>query len=60
MTTVDALRRAPFHLDEAAIQWVEGWLRRLTTEQKVRQLFNLLSHGDDEQRTAGPVTRPGG
>ncbi|MBI3223345.1 MAG: glycoside hydrolase family 3 protein [Nitrosomonadales bacterium] len=67
MTTVDALRLAPFHLDEAAIQWVEGWLRRLTTEQKVRQLFNLPAHSDDAERTAvlaglqvGGITRYGG
>ena len=67
MTTVDSLRLAPFHLDDAGIAWVERWLLRLSPEQKLRQLFNLNGHGDDLQAVAalgehgaGGVTRYGG
>lgn len=66
-TALEALRLPPFHLDNEAIAWVEGWLGRLSTEQKVRQLFNLAAHGDDEASVAalaghgvGGVTRFGG
>ena len=64
---MNALQLAPFNLDAQAIQWVEGWLRKLSTEQKVRQLFNLPAHDDDGQRAAmlathnvGGITRFGG
>ena len=67
VTALNALRLAPFNLDDGAIQWVEGWLGKLSTEEKVRQLFNLPAHGDDAQRTAelaahqvGGITRFGG
>ncbi|MEY2654188.1 MAG: hypothetical protein RLZZ524_1216 [Pseudomonadota bacterium] len=46
-STLSSLRLAPFHLDDAGIAWVEGLLGRLSTEDKVRQLFNLACHGDD-------------
>ncbi len=66
-SALSALRLAPFHLDDEAVAWVEGWLNTLSTEQKVRQLFNLPAHGDDEAAVAalaahgvGGVTRFGG
>lgn len=46
--TLSSLRLAPFHLDDEGIAWVERHLRTLSTEDKVRQLFNLACHGDDE------------
>lgn len=48
LSTLASLRLAPFHLDDAGIAWVEGLLRTLSTEDKVRQLFNLACHGDDD------------
>ena len=66
-TTLDSLRLTPFHLDDAAVAWVAQHLATLSTEQKVRQLFNLAAHGDDAQAVAalaahgaGGVTRFGG
>jgi beta-N-acetylhexosaminidase len=67
LSTLDALRLAPFHLDDASIAWVRTTLNRLSTEQKVRQLLNLPAHGDDPRRIdtlieagVGGVTRFGG
>lgn len=66
-STLEALRLPPFHLDDAGIAWVADTLRTLSTEQKVRQLFNVAAHGDDEAQVAalaalgvGGVTRFGG
>jgi beta-N-acetylhexosaminidase len=65
--TLDSLRLAPFHLDDTALAWVADKLRTLTTEQKVRQLFNVAAHGDNAEAVAaladhavGGVTRFGG
>ncbi|RYE87792.1 MAG: glycoside hydrolase family 3 protein [Hyphomicrobiales bacterium] len=43
----DHLTRFPFNLDAEALAWVEQSFSRLTPDEKVRQLFNLLSRGDD-------------
>jgi beta-N-acetylhexosaminidase len=64
---LQSLRRAPFHLDDTGIAWVDGLLATLSTEQKVRQLFNLAGHGDDANaigalagKGVGGITRFGG
>ena len=58
------LKAAPFNLDAAAIAWVRAVFSRLSEDDKVRQLFNLRSAGDDPQMLArqqafraGSVTR---
>ena len=58
------LKAAPFNLDAAAIAWVRAVFSRLSEDDKVRQLFNLRSAGDDPQMLArqqafraGSITR---
>ena len=41
------LRAAPFNLDEDALHWVEQTRARLTPDQRLRQLFNVLVPGED-------------
>ena len=43
----DQLSAKPFHLDGAAIAWVRDTLKRLTPDEKIRQLFNLRLRGND-------------
>ena len=50
---LDSLRRPPFSLDDAGIAWVQRTLASLSTDQKLRQLFNVALHGED----AADVTR---
>ena len=61
------LARAPFSLDAEAIAWVTRTRDALSTEQKVRQIFNLACHGDDPAQIdhlsklqVGGITRFGG
>jgi beta-N-acetylhexosaminidase len=65
--TAANLARAPFSLDAEAIAWVERTRDGLSTEQKVRQIFNLACHGDDPAQIehlsklqVGGITRFGG
>ena len=53
--------RAPFHLDARAAAWVQATYRGLSTQDKVAQLFDLLSRGNepDELLTLERL-RPGG
>ncbi len=60
----EQLRAKPFNLDVTAIAWVRATLGRLTPDDKIRQLFNLRSAGDDPLMLAaqqgfrpGSVTR---
>ena len=60
----DQLRAKPFNLDAAAIAWVRDTLRRLSPDDKIRQLFTLNSMGLDaatltaqQQFRAGGITR---
>lgn len=46
---IDTLTLPPFNLAPEDIAWVRGTLARLSTEQKVGQLFNFATFGDDEQ-----------
>ena len=43
------LSRAPFHLDQNAVAWVESTCRALRLPDKVAQLFIFLSRGNDPQ-----------
>ena len=57
----DKLRAAPFNLDAAAIGWVRETFARLTPDDKIRQLFNVRSAGNDPAMLkAQQAFRPGG
>ena len=59
---ITRLTGAPFHLDEAGVVWVEETLHGMRTEDKLRQLFCLVTYSDDQsalERIAGDI-RPGG
>lgn len=43
----DILSRAPFNLDQAAVDWVRATKAAMTLDQKVGQLFVFLSMGRD-------------
>ena len=65
--TLATLVQAPFSLDAEAIAWVRRTRDALSTEQKVRQIFNLACHGDDPRQIdplsalkVGGITRFGG
>ena len=65
--TLAALALAPFSLDAEALAWVTRTRNSLSTEQKVRQIFNLACHGDDPKAIdnlsalkVGGITRFGG
>lgn len=60
--TLQAMRRAPFHLDEKAIGWVESTLARLSVEDKAEQLFCNAVFNLDTQALAESlsVCKPGG
>ena len=67
LATPANLARAPFSLDAQALAWVQRTRDAMSTEQKVRQIFNLACHGDDAatiERLAalqvGGITRFGG
>ena len=53
----DQLAAKPFHLDRAAIGWVRTTLGGLTADDKIRQLFNLRSAGDNPDWIAGRAYR---
>ena len=56
----DQLAAKPFHLDGAAIAWVRDTLKRLTPDDKIRQLFNLRIGGNDPgMLKAAQAFRPG-
>lgn len=65
--TFDHLAKPPFNLDREALAWVQSSFERLSTEEKIAQLFNLRSAGDDaaliemqQQCRPGGVTRVAG
>jgi len=59
--TFEHLSRAPFNLDAAALAWVKARFAALTPDEKISQLFNLRSQGDDPaQLERQRRFRPGG
>jgi beta-N-acetylhexosaminidase len=63
----EQLAAAPFHLDADGIAWVRQTLARLTPDDRIRQLFNLRSAGNDPAVLAaqqgfrpGSITRQAG
>jgi len=59
--TFDHLAKAPFNLDAEALAWVRQRFAALTPDDKLRQLFTLLSRGMDAADIARiRAFRPGG
>ncbi|MGN6684120.1 MAG: glycoside hydrolase family 3 protein [Devosia sp.] len=63
----EQLAAAPFHLDADGIAWMRQTLARLTPDDRIRQLFNLRSAGNDPAVLAaqqgfrpGSITRQAG
>lgn len=56
------LREKPFYLKDADIAWVEETLASMSVEDKLHQLFCLVTYTDDEAycRYIGETVRPGG
>lgn len=56
------LREKPFYLKDTDIAWVEKTLASMSADDKIRQLFCLVTYTDDEEycRYIGEVVRPGG
>ena len=44
---LDHLARFPFNLDSTALAWVRASFEKLTPDEKISQLFNLRSQGND-------------
>lgn len=58
---LDHLTKPPFNLDREAIAWVEAAFAELSRGDRIRQLFNLRSAGDDPGMIAMQQGfRPGG
>lgn len=58
---IEDLAKPPFGLDAAALAWVRDHLGRLTTDEKIAQLFNLrIQIGDPGDLAAMQRFRPGG
>ena len=47
MTNTEILRKAPFHLDQTAIDWVTATKAQMTLAEKIGQLFVFHSMGQD-------------
>ncbi len=52
LTDLSHLAKPPFNLDTTAIEWVEKTWESLDLSDRVGQLFNLLSMGNDETELA--------
>lgn len=52
----------PFYLDEDGIKWVEETFGKMSEDDKLRQLFCLITYNDDEEycKYIGKEVRPGG
>lgn len=58
---LDHLARFPFNLDAAALAWVRVSFEKLTPDEKISQLFNLRSQGNDPVELARQQRfKPGG
>ncbi|MCO6188521.1 glycoside hydrolase family 3 protein [Rhizobium sp. L1K21] len=55
------LRKAPFSLDREALSWVETTFHALDDAERVGQIFNMLSRGDEDgERETFQHFKPGG
>jgi beta-N-acetylhexosaminidase len=62
------LQKAPFFLEDADLDWVESTLSRMSLEDKIGQVFCLVTYGADEEvlrhmagvlKAGGVMCRPG-
>jgi len=53
MSTLESLRDAPYHLDDASLAWVASKLESMDLDTRLRQLFVLALLGDDLGAAAG-------
>jgi beta-N-acetylhexosaminidase len=56
------LQQAPFHLSDAGVEWVETTLGRMSVEEKIGQVFCLVSYRTEEEslRYMAEVLKVGG
>lgn len=56
------LKQKPFYLTDADIAWVEETRSKMSDDEKLRQLFCLVTYTDDPEycRYIGETVRPGG
>ena len=56
------LKEKPFYLDDEGISWVNDTLAGMTEDDKIRQLFCLITYNDSEDycRYIAETVRPGG
>lgn len=52
----------PFYLDDGDIKWVNDTFSKMSEDDKIRQLFCLITYNDDEEycKFIGKEVRPGG
>ena len=52
----------PFYLDDGDIRWVNDTFSKMSEDDKIRQLFCLITYNDDEEycKFIGKEVRPGG
>ena len=52
----------PFYLDDGDIRWVNDTFSKMSEDDKIRQLFCLITYNDDEVycKFIGKEVRPGG
>lgn len=62
MVNYDLLKKTPFYLKDEQIKWVKSTLDGMTEEEKIGQLFCLITYSDDEGYLKDVVHRfmPGG
>ena len=49
----EMLQKAPYHLTEEQIQWVNRTLESMSEEQKIRQIFCTIAYSDNEEYLKG-------
>ncbi len=62
MINFEDLKGNPFYLNDNDINWVKSTLAEMSTDDKLRHLFCLITYSDDEEycKYIGSVVRPGG
>ena len=62
MPNYELLKKAPFSLGEASVAWVRETLQGMSEDEKIGQLFHLVTYTSDEEtlRTLCETYKPGG
>ncbi|MCM8709953.1 glycoside hydrolase family 3 protein [Clostridium sp. SYSU_GA19001] len=53
MVLKDRLSQKPYYLNDVQIQWVKNTLSNMTQEEKIRQLFCMITYSDNEEYLKG-------